>query len=216
MPGLTAPADHCLPDWLPDRVRLYLSHTEDGLSIRALARQVGLNASTVMRQVRRFEMRRDDPLMDEALSSLSRDAMPPSDPDRKDAPTMTAPIRAAAKMTDEVTLLREGRRVLRRLAEPGAVLAIAPDMEKAVVMREFPDGRSARTGGRGPLGGAGLHAEGLDPCRKAAGSRPTRSPRPGGRAEADDRGRGRARPGRRWPRRRGCLPTSTGSGANAR
>ena len=146
MPGLTAPADHCLPDWLPDRVRLYLSHTEDGLSIRALARQVGLNASTVMRQVRRFEMRRDDPLMDEALSSLSRDAMPPSDPDRKDAPTMTAPIRAAAKMTDEVTLLREGRRVLRRLAEPGAVLAIASDMEKAVVMREFPDGRSARTG----------------------------------------------------------------------
>ena len=40
----------------------------------------------------------------------------------------------------------EGRRILRRLAEPGAVLAIAPDMEKAVVMREFPDGRSARTG----------------------------------------------------------------------
>ncbi len=40
----------CLPDWLPDRVRLYLSHTEEGVSIRALARQVGLNASTVMRQ----------------------------------------------------------------------------------------------------------------------------------------------------------------------
>ena len=51
------------------RVRLYLSHTEDGVSIRALARKVGLNASTVMRQVRRFEMRRDDPLMDEALSA---------------------------------------------------------------------------------------------------------------------------------------------------
>jgi hypothetical protein len=37
-------------------------------------------------------------------------------------------------------------RILRRLAEPGAVLAIAPDMEKAVVMREFPDGQNARTG----------------------------------------------------------------------
>ena len=40
----------------------------------------------------------------------------------------------------------EGRRILRRLAEPGAVLAIAPDMEKAAVLREFPDGKSARTG----------------------------------------------------------------------
>ena len=60
---------------------------------------------------------------------------------------MTAPIRPGAdRLTDEATLMREGRRILRRLAEPGAVMAIAADMEKAVVMREFPDGRSARTG----------------------------------------------------------------------
>lgn len=145
--NLTAPLPVPLPDWLPDRVRLYLSHTEDGVSIRALARAVGLNASTVMRQVRRFEARRDDPLMDEALCLLSRGIPSRSDPDRKDAPTMTAPIRTPdARLTDEATLMREGRRILRRLAEPGAVMAIAADMEKAVVMREFPDGRSARTG----------------------------------------------------------------------
>ena len=59
---------------------------------------------------------------------------------------MSAPIRHTTLVTDEATLLREGRRILRRLAEPGSVLAIAPDMEKAVVMREFPDGRTARTG----------------------------------------------------------------------
>ena len=59
---------------------------------------------------------------------------------------MTAPIRAVSQMTDEATLMREGRRILRRLAEPGAVMAIAADMEKAVVMREFADGRSTRTG----------------------------------------------------------------------
>ncbi|MFZ1480921.1 MAG: DUF6456 domain-containing protein, partial [Paracoccaceae bacterium] len=153
---MSAPALLGLPEWLPDRVRLYLSHTEDGVSIRALARKAGLNASTVMRQVRRFEMRRDDPLMDEALASLSRESQPlpdpdrpdpdRPDPDRKDAQSMTAPIRVVSQMTDEATLLNEGRRILRRLAEPGAVLAIATDMEKAVVMREFPDGRSARTG----------------------------------------------------------------------
>lgn len=136
----------CLPDWLPHRVRLYLSHTEEGVSIRALARQAGLNASTVMRQVRRFESRRDDPLMDEALLSLTRGAPVPPAQDRKEDPGMTAPIRALSQIADDVTLAREGRRILRRLAEPGAVLAIASDMEKAVVLREFPDGRSARTG----------------------------------------------------------------------
>ncbi len=59
---------------------------------------------------------------------------------------MSAPIRTLPAVADAPTLAREGRRILRRLAEPGAVLAIAADMEKAVVMREFPDGRSARTG----------------------------------------------------------------------
>ena len=153
---MSLPAELYLPQWLPDRVRLYLSHTEQGISIRALARKVGLNASTVLRQVRRFEMRRDDPLMDEALSALGHvmgpDPTPTDfhDPKRKDAPTMTAPIRAPVTpktpLADEATLMREGRRILRRLAEPGAVMAIAPDMDKAVVMREFPDGRSTRTG----------------------------------------------------------------------
>ena len=56
-----------LPNWLPHAFRLHLEHTEAGQSIRALARQDGLNASTVLRHVRRCEMRRDDPLIDEAL-----------------------------------------------------------------------------------------------------------------------------------------------------
>ncbi len=150
--SLNLPLDR-LPQWVPDRVRLYLSHTEAGVSFRALARDVGLNASTVLRQVRRFENRRDDPLLDDALDTLSRasrdgpptDAPVPTDQDRKDPPGMTAPIRAQTLMTDETQLLREARRVLRRLVEPGSVLAFAPEMEKAVVLREFPDGRSKRT-----------------------------------------------------------------------
>ena len=135
-----------LPAWLPDAVRLYLDHTDEGLSLRALARREGRHASTVMRQVRRYETRRDDPLMDEALAALSRGPGRPTDaPCTKDVP-MSAPIRQQTLTIDEATILREGRRILRRLAEPGAVLAIAPDMEKAVVLREYPDGRTARTG----------------------------------------------------------------------
>ncbi len=140
-PNLTA--DFALPSWLPDAMRLYLDHTGEGVSIRELARREGAHASTVMRKVRRCEMRREDPLVDEALA-LFEDRSANSH--AKEAAAMTAPIRTQALKLDAITLAREGRRILRRLAEPGAVLAIAPDMEKAVVMREFPGGQISRTG----------------------------------------------------------------------
>ena len=141
----TVTTDVRMPVWLPDMVRHYLDHARDGLSLREIARREGLSASTVLRQVRRIESRRDDPLLDEALESLVRaqDAQAAA-PSEESCP-MTAPLRTRSLPTDAATLAREGRRVLRRLAEPGAVLAIAPDMEKAAVLREFPDGRSART-----------------------------------------------------------------------
>lgn len=134
-----------LPDWLPDAVRLYLHHTEDGVSLRELARRDGCHASTVLRTVRRYEKRREDPLLDEALTALVRAPADPMErPVAKEPATMTALHRPDPKAVDDVTMKREGLRILRRLAEPGATLAIAPDMEKAVVMREFPDGRCAR------------------------------------------------------------------------
>ncbi len=92
-------SDFSLPSWLPPAVRLYLDHTEDGQSLRALARRDGRHASTVLRQVRRYEVRRDDPLLDEALQALSRDAKAhgpgphPNEPDQKDAHSMSAPLR---------------------------------------------------------------------------------------------------------------------------
>ena len=143
MQGNLAPL-RLLPQWLPDAVRLYLDHTEDGLSLRALARRDGCHASTVMRTVRRYERRREDPLMDEALDALARSAAWPVDPVKKEPDPMTAAPRPQPGTVDDLTLNREGLRILRRLSEPGANLAIATDMEKAVVMRAFPDGRCAR------------------------------------------------------------------------
>ena len=140
-------ADAPLPDWLPNAVRLYLDHTEDGHSIRALARREGRHASTVMRQVRRYENRRDDPLMDEALATFSRSFHAPSpNPAPKDTTMIALPHRPVTTPVDDTALAREGRRILRRLAEPGAVMAIAPEMDKAAVLREFADGRTMRTG----------------------------------------------------------------------
>ena len=51
-------------------LKLYLRHVERGESIRSLAREAGCHASTILRRIRRFEARRDDPLVDEALAAL--------------------------------------------------------------------------------------------------------------------------------------------------
>lgn len=114
-----------LPDWVPSAVRLYLTHTENGRSLRDIAREEGVHASTVLRQVRRFENRRDDPLVDGALGRL------------RETPLTDAP---SAEGVDEALLDREARRILPRLAELGALLVVAPDMERAVVLRDGPGG----------------------------------------------------------------------------
>jgi DNA-binding PadR family transcriptional regulator len=113
---------------------LYLNHTEDGQSLRALARRDGLNASTVLRHVRRCEMRRDDPLVDAALAAFHRG----SAPERQDAMQHS---NITPDAMDDATIAAHAPRLLRRLAEAGAFLAIAPGMEKAAVMRSLPDGR---------------------------------------------------------------------------
>ncbi|WP_434286988.1 DUF6456 domain-containing protein [Celeribacter sp. SCSIO 80788] len=153
-----------LPKWVPQEAKRYLAHTESGDTIRELARRGGCAPSTVMRQVRKLEQKRDDPLIDEALSSLSRltpqardaaalplsqNAQAQTSKDIKDKDFMTdqSPFSEPTGATppDDATIAREARRILRRLSEPGACLAVAKDMEKAVVVRDLPDGRTART-----------------------------------------------------------------------
>ncbi|MCC5970948.1 MAG: helix-turn-helix domain-containing protein [Pararhodobacter sp.] len=154
------PLDH-LPDWVPAAVRLYLSHTENGRSLRDIARSEGMHASTVLRQVRRFESRRDDPLVDCALERLLQRAGGHECSETKDNRAMTSPtIQPLAHPPAQLTALPatgaydtaqmaapsacrmedEARRVLRRMAEPGAFLAVAADMERAVVLRDGPEG----------------------------------------------------------------------------
>jgi hypothetical protein len=133
-----------IPGWLPDQAVTYLAHTAAGLPIRALARAKGCHASTVLRQVRRVEAWRDDPLVDEALERIGRQhaaALADSAAD-KEVPMS----RPAAKPRDcsDPRLEREARRILRRLCEKGAFLAVAPNMEKAVVLREVVPGRQNR------------------------------------------------------------------------
>lgn len=138
-----------LPQWVPDAARHYLVHTETGLSIRALARASDCHPSTVMRQVRRFEGRRDDPLIDAALKSLSARVSVHDVDQKREGETMNVECWSqAAHPSAGLTQARidqEARRVLRRLCEQGAVLAVARELETAVVVRETDEGDQLRT-----------------------------------------------------------------------
>ncbi|NVO55038.1 helix-turn-helix domain-containing protein [Rhodobacteraceae bacterium B1Z28] len=126
-----------IPAWVPEGAQRYLAHTETGRSIRDIARSAGCHASTILRQIRRIEMRRDDPLVDAALQSLAETHFAIAD-QRQDF--STSPEEGQEEQFD-----REALRVLRRLCETGSVLAVAEDMDKAVVVRDTGDAGATRT-----------------------------------------------------------------------
>lgn len=128
-----------VPDWVPTPVQRYLKHVEHGLSLRDVARVEGCHPSTVLRQVRRFENRRDDPLVDAALDELGALMRTSTETNIKEGKQKMNAFTRPQALPDEETLAREARRILRRLCETGAVLALAPDLGKAVVLRSRND-----------------------------------------------------------------------------
>jgi hypothetical protein len=125
------------PAWVPDATRLYLDHIECGLTLRALARRRGCHASTILRQVRKTESRRDDPLVDSLLDTLGavrRGQGLATDTFNKVPPAMTQ------KMIDDRALRRDATRILSALMKPGALLAVMPDVTTAVVLQDNVDG----------------------------------------------------------------------------
>ncbi|WP_406736557.1 DUF6456 domain-containing protein [Thioclava sp. GXIMD4215] len=113
-----------VPNWLTSYAKLYLNHVEDGISIRQLARQEGCHASTILRRIRRIEERREDPLVDAALEHL-----------RDGGACLALQDDTPPKRDDIVDFSYESRRVLQRLTEFGALLVMASNMDKAVVLR---------------------------------------------------------------------------------
>ena len=128
-----------VPAWVPEGAQRYLDHTESGRSIRDIARSAGCHASTILRQIRRIEMRRDDPLVDAALQSLAQTHFPAL------CTKADASEQAEVQSPGDAEFDREVLRVLRRLCETGAVLAVAEDMDKAVVVRDSGESGTART-----------------------------------------------------------------------
>ncbi|MEL6768059.1 MAG: DUF6456 domain-containing protein [Pseudomonadota bacterium] len=132
---------------------IYLAHTGRGQSIRAIAAAMGAHPSTVMRTVRRIEERRDDPLLDRMLDSLTGTILGEEAADGETAAAFEhdlAPARGvdAARGTgvscrdpkpeptltlDEARVTEEARRYLRRLSEPDSFLLVANGSAKAGV-----------------------------------------------------------------------------------
>jgi hypothetical protein len=131
-----------IPAWVPEGAQRYLAHTETGQSIRDIARSAGCHASTILRQIRRIEMRRDDPLVDAALQSLAETHF--GDPEAGASNTFALAQDETAAAKDE-EFNREALRILRRLCETGSVLAVAEEMDKAVVVRDTGDTGATRT-----------------------------------------------------------------------
>ncbi|MCC6007702.1 MAG: helix-turn-helix domain-containing protein [Rhodobacteraceae bacterium] len=179
MPGKTRhrPGDHAT---LEACLLNYLTHMENKVPIRAIARAVGCHPSTILRRIRRIEARRDDPVWDRALGRaevawrsscnvsvirtiIQKDG--PMDPINHGAFTHGTPVgspkpplrgadaKARAPRPEAAALasaLPEAtaaalRIALRRLAESGAVLAAAPDLERAVILRSRGDAPPVRT-----------------------------------------------------------------------
>lgn len=127
-----------VPAWVPEGAQRYLAHTETGRSIRDIARSAGCHASTILRQIRRVEMRRDDPLVDAALQSLAETHF-----------STRGQVQGFEAQDSEEQgdgqFQSEALRVLRRLCETGSVLAVAEDMDKAVVVRDTVEAGATRT-----------------------------------------------------------------------
>ena len=126
----------------------YLAYVELGRSIRSLAREAGCHASTILRRVRRFESRRDDVLIDLALRRLSIATVGAhfemTNSEGAVEVSMSESVESAG-IPGDAQLNKIAPRVLRRLNEAGACLAIASDMDKAVIARDTPDGQTLRT-----------------------------------------------------------------------
>jgi DNA-directed RNA polymerase specialized sigma24 family protein len=132
-----------LPAWLPQPIRVYLAHTEGGESIRALARAAGCHASTVLRQVRRTETLRDDPLADSGLARLGRLMRGPAGL-RPALPIAQEMLPMTANPEDEAKLARDTLRVLTALMEPKTILVVADGVEDAVVVHDAGTDRPVR------------------------------------------------------------------------
>ena len=105
--------------WLPIAARHYHLHKEQGTPIRTIARNLGCHASTVSRQVKRIERMQNDPAVKATLNKLRQvQSLQSSQVPNKPKPET------------------EESRIVRLLQAKGAVLVLAENMQKALIVTD--------------------------------------------------------------------------------
>ncbi|TNJ41607.1 DUF6456 domain-containing protein [Phaeobacter sp. B1627] len=111
-----------LPAWVSDEVFRYLEHTVAQVSIRELSRNAQCHASTVLRQVRRLEQLREDPLVDGALTRLSDVFYEEGE-------------RSGPRPNNTLFSECDAARCLTMLTQSGAVLVAGRNLPKVIIVR---------------------------------------------------------------------------------
>lgn len=133
------------PDWVPSSIRCYFAYQKTPYSLRTLAQFSECAASTVLRQIRGLEARKhNDILFAWGMDDIGAFFGAQLSLKYKGEAGMTVDILKDFSITKE-QLEKEGKRILRRLCEPRALLAVSHNMENAVVMRLDEEGKAVRT-----------------------------------------------------------------------
>ena len=103
--------------WLPVAAQHYHLHKEQGTPIRTIARNLGCHASTVSRQVKRIERMQNDPAVKATLNKLKQ-----------------VQSLQCTQVPDQPKPETEESRIVRLLQAKGAVLVLAENMQKALIV----------------------------------------------------------------------------------
>ncbi len=113
------------------KIREYIDHVENGISLRTIAKRDGVHPSTVLRRIRKIENKREDPILDDALTRIG-DQIPPTLM-RKEVSMNIAQHEFSSEL--EIETHKDMLRILRRLSERAAFMMMSLELPKAVVMR---------------------------------------------------------------------------------
>lgn len=136
----------CSVDELAQPVRHYLAHVVGGVPLRRLAAKAGVAPSTVLRQVRAIEQRRDDGIFDSALSRLEGSWAAQKRKRKTGSKGGDAMGKHERGMSAGATerFNRALFRLLGRLDEGDAYLAVMPGAGKGGIFRNMAKGEPVK------------------------------------------------------------------------
>ncbi|GHE03736.1 hypothetical protein U879_05725 [Defluviimonas sp. 20V17] len=121
-----------MPALTPDFISPYLRHTLHGETIRGVARDMGVDPSTISRRVRRVEDMIDCPIWAYILEAIAADAAQTRDPGTRYS--LADLLRHLGTSAEEVDAAARKMASTPRRSRKRALILIGADMERAAIM----------------------------------------------------------------------------------